>query len=93
MRRPLSDVAAVVRFARQPQWLGVEWSDGVPPTVYVTPTRDSLACALLDAAQVLRVLGFKGLGFIYRCYDFEPGRVSLGLVCAGGIKLKLSKVK
>lgn len=51
-RRPLADVAAVVRYARQPQWLGVEWCDGAPPALYVTPSRDGLAAALLDAGQV-----------------------------------------
>lgn len=49
--RQLAMVAAVVRYADDPQWLGVEWADGAPASVYVTPARDALAAALLDAAQ------------------------------------------
>lgn len=54
LRRPLGDVAALVRFAQRPQWLGIEWAGGGPPALYVTPARDALAVALLDAAQVCR---------------------------------------
>jgi DNAJ protein RME-8 N-terminal len=52
LRHQLSDVAALVRYARRPQWLGIEWASGGPPALYVTPARDALAAALLDAAQV-----------------------------------------
>lgn len=41
-----------MRYARRPQWLGIEWAAGGPPALYVTPARDALAAALLDAAQV-----------------------------------------
>lgn len=52
LRHQLSDVAALVRYSRRPQWLGIEWATGGPPALYVTPARDALAAALLDAAQV-----------------------------------------
>jgi hypothetical protein len=52
LRHQLSDVATLVCYARQPQWLGVEWAHGGPPALFVTPARDALAAALLDAAQV-----------------------------------------
>lgn len=52
LRRPLGEVAALVRYARRPQWLGIEWATGGPPALYLTPARDALAAALLDAAQV-----------------------------------------
>lgn len=51
-RRGLGQVAALVRFIDQPQWMAVEWSDGARPTMYITPARDALLTALLDAAQV-----------------------------------------
>lgn len=51
-RRGLGQVAALVRFIDQPQWMAVEWSDGARPTMYITPARDSLLTALMDAAQV-----------------------------------------
>ena len=51
-RRHLSQVAALVRFIDQPQWLAIEWTDGAQPTMYITPARDALLTALLDAAQV-----------------------------------------
>lgn len=49
--RQLAAVAALVRFAEDPQWLAVEWAEGTPATTYVTPARDALLAALVDAAQ------------------------------------------
>lgn len=51
-RRPLAALAALVRFSDQPQWLALEWTDGAPSAMYVTPAREALLTALLDAAQV-----------------------------------------
>ncbi len=51
-RRQLAALAAVVRFAAEPTWLGLEWTDGAPAAMYVLPGRDALLAALLDAAQV-----------------------------------------
>lgn len=51
-RRPLAALAALVRFSDQPQWLALEWTDGAPPAMYITPARDALLTAILDAAQV-----------------------------------------
>jgi DnaJ family protein C protein 13 len=51
-RRPLGALAAAVRFMDEPTWLGLEWSDGAPASTYVTPARDALLVAILDAAQV-----------------------------------------
>eukprot|EP00873_Tetraselmis_striata_P041875 jgi/Tetstr1/462139/TSEL_007205.t2 len=50
-RRPLQSVAALVRFWEEAQHLGIQWSDGSLLTVYVTPARDAMLAALLDAAQ------------------------------------------
>ena len=50
--RQLPLIAALVRFINQPQWLAIEWADGARPTMYITPARDALLAALLDAAQV-----------------------------------------
>lgn len=55
-RRQLGQVAALVRFIDQPQWVAIEWADGARPTMYITPARDALLTALLDAAQVCCVL-------------------------------------
>ena len=51
-RRHLAALAAVVRFAAEPTWLGLEWTDGAPAAMYILPGRDALLAALLDAAQV-----------------------------------------
>ena len=51
-RRHLAQVAALVRFIDQPQWIAIEWTDGARPAMYITPARDALLTALLDAAQV-----------------------------------------
>ena len=51
-RRQLAQLAALVRFIDQPQWLALEWTDGAPPAMYITPAREALLTALLDAAQV-----------------------------------------
>lgn len=51
-RRPLAAVAAIVRFSDEPQWLALEWTDGGAPSMYITPSRDALLTAILDAAQV-----------------------------------------
>lgn len=50
-RRQLGQVSALVRFADEPEWLGVEWADGGTAAMYVTPAREALLAALLDAAQ------------------------------------------
>lgn len=51
-RRPLAGVAALVRFLDEPQCLALEWTDGALPAVYLSPARESLLAAVLDAAQV-----------------------------------------
>jgi DnaJ family protein C protein 13 len=51
LRRPLTAVAALVRFADDPKLLAVEWEDGAPPCQFVTPARDAVLAALLGAAQ------------------------------------------
>lgn len=50
--RQLALIAALVRFIDQPQWLAMEWADGARPSMFITPARDALLAALLDAAQV-----------------------------------------
>ena len=50
-RRSLGILAALVRFSDQPQWLGLEWTDGAPPTMYITTAREAILTAILDAAQ------------------------------------------
>ena len=55
-RRHLAALAAVVRFAAEPTWLGLEWIDGAMATMYILPGRDALLAALLDAAQVGRAV-------------------------------------
>ncbi|KAF8069423.1 GRV2 [Scenedesmus sp. PABB004] len=50
-RRPLSAVAALVRFADDPKLLAVEWEDGAAPSQFVTPARDAVLAAVLGAAQ------------------------------------------
>ncbi len=50
-RRPLASLAALVRFAAEPKLLGLAWADGMPPTLYLTASRDALLACLLDAAQ------------------------------------------
>lgn len=62
-RRQLAALAAVVRFAAEPTWLGLEWTDGAPASMYVLPGRDALLAALLDAAQV------RGTVCIHSCAD------------------------
>jgi DnaJ homolog subfamily C member 13 len=51
-RAALGTICALVRFATEPQWLGIEWADGKPPAMYITPARDAMLAAVLDAAQV-----------------------------------------
>ena len=51
-RRPLASIAALVRFAEQPLWMAVEWTDGTPPSMFITAAREALLTATLDAAQV-----------------------------------------
>lgn len=51
LRRPLTAIAALVRFADDPKLLAVEWEDGAPPCQFVTPARDAVLAALLGAAQ------------------------------------------
>ena len=55
-RRHLAALAAVVRFAVEPTWLGLEWTDGAPAAMYILPGRDALLAALLDAAHVRRAI-------------------------------------
>jgi predicted nicotinamide N-methyase len=45
---------AQVCFAAEPTWLAFEWTDGAPAAMYITPHRDALAAAVLDAAQARR---------------------------------------
>jgi hypothetical protein len=40
------------KHAQDPQMLGIEWSDGAPPSLYMSPSRDAILAGLLDAAQV-----------------------------------------
>ncbi len=54
-RRQMAGLAALVRFADEPQWLGLEWVDGSAPSVYMSTARDALLATLLDAAQVARL--------------------------------------
>ncbi|KAF5838736.1 hypothetical protein DUNSADRAFT_2280 [Dunaliella salina] len=54
-RRPLTALASLARFEEDPKLLGVEWTDGAPPSLYLSPARDEVLAALLDAAQ--NVLG------------------------------------
>lgn len=51
-RRHLPALSAVIRFPEDPQWLGVEWADGSPLAIYVTPARDAVISAIIDAAQM-----------------------------------------
>lgn len=48
----LGSVCSIVRFLDEPQKLGIEWSDGTPPTLYISPSRDAIVAAILDACQV-----------------------------------------
>ncbi len=59
-RRALGALAAAVRFAAEPTWLGLEWTDGAAAAMYILPQRDALLTALLDAAQV-RLFWHSGL--------------------------------
>lgn len=49
--RQFPAVAALIRYADDPQWLGIEWSDGSTRSIYVTPARESLLAGLLYTAQ------------------------------------------
>ena len=49
----MAGLAALVRFADEPQRLSLEWADGSAPSVYMSTARDALLATLLDAAQVL----------------------------------------
>ncbi len=51
-RRQLGQVSALIRFVDEPEWLGVEWADGSAASMYVTPAREALLAAVLDATQV-----------------------------------------
>jgi len=56
-RRPQKRAGAAgaqVCFAAEPTWLAFEWTDGAPAAMYITPHRDALAAAVLDAAQARR---------------------------------------
>lgn len=44
----MCDLAVI---SQDPRLLGVEWQEG-PPSLYVTPARDAVLAAVLDAAQV-----------------------------------------
>ena len=37
---------------QDPKLLGVEWLDGAPASLYLSPARNEILAALLDAAQV-----------------------------------------
>eukprot|EP00890_Picochlorum_soloecismus_P001518 jgi/Picsp_1/2367/NSC_05830-R1_dnaj homolog subfamily c member 13 len=47
----LSSIAALVRYIDEPQWLGIEWSDGAVKDMYITSSRDGMLSSLLYAAQ------------------------------------------
>lgn len=47
----LSSVAALVRYIDEPQWLGIEWSDGASRDMYISSSRDGMLSSLLYAAQ------------------------------------------
>ncbi|KAG6548512.1 hypothetical protein Mapa_010000 [Marchantia paleacea] len=49
--RPLSAVAAVVRFGEEPQMFALEFNDGCPIHVYTSTSRDSLLAAVKDMVQ------------------------------------------
>ncbi|BBM97673.1 DnaJ homolog subfamily C member 13 [Marchantia polymorpha subsp. ruderalis] len=49
--RPLSAVAAVVRFGEEPQMFALEFNDGCPIHVYTSTSRDSLLAAVKDIVQ------------------------------------------
>ncbi|KAJ7528593.1 hypothetical protein O6H91_15G009400 [Diphasiastrum complanatum] len=49
--RPLSTVAALVRFPEEPQMFAIEFSDGCPTHVYTSTSRDSLLVAVRDVIQ------------------------------------------
>lgn len=51
--KQLPAVSALVRYADDPQWLGIEWSDGSSRSIYVTPARDALLAGLLYAVQAV----------------------------------------
>lgn len=51
--RQLPAVSALIRYADDPQWLGIEWSDGTSRSIYVTPARDALLAGLLYAVQAV----------------------------------------
>ncbi|GIM04041.1 hypothetical protein Vretimale_8678, partial [Volvox reticuliferus] len=51
-RRPLGSISALLRFAEEPGLLGVEWTDGAAPSLYMAgAARDGVLAALLDMAQ------------------------------------------
>ena len=45
-------LSALLRFSHDPKLLGLEWVDGGPPSLYVSPAREAILAAVLDAAQV-----------------------------------------
>ncbi|CAM6086907.1 unnamed protein product [Calypogeia fissa] len=49
--RPLSAVAALVRFGEEPQMFALEFNDGCPIHVYTSTSRDSLLAAVRDTVQ------------------------------------------
>jgi DnaJ family protein C protein 13 len=51
--RQLPAVSALIRYADDPLWLGIEWSDGTPRSIYVTPARDTLLAGILYAVQAV----------------------------------------
>ncbi|KAH7286770.1 hypothetical protein KP509_32G022100 [Ceratopteris richardii] len=50
--RPLSSVAALVRFVEEPQLFALEFNDGCPIHVYSSTSRDSLLAAVQDVVQM-----------------------------------------
>lgn len=47
----LSSIAALIRYIDEPQWIGIEWSDGASKDMYITSSRDGMLSSLLYAAQ------------------------------------------
>ncbi|KAL0040215.1 hypothetical protein WJX77_000548 [Trebouxia sp. C0004] len=79
-RRQLAQLAALVRFIDQPQWLALEWTDGAPPTMYITPAREAVLTALLDAAQIS-----SGRAIPVLPHHTYPGNVILSSKASSGL--------
>ena len=70
-------LSALLRFSHDPKLLGLEWVDGGPPSLYVSPAREAILAAVLDAAQVR--VGWGGGGGARCSTGGEGCRVALAL--------------